>query len=96
MLAQKPSAFTYQDYLRSQFVYKEFEELPLKRVPIQKAVTQKPKSQLCEAHFLNGQECLFSKFCIFAHSVSEVQENDEEYRRKFLHTKPKVGERRLF
>ena len=29
-----------------------------------------------------GNECLFDKYCIFAHSVAEVQENDEDFRRK--------------
>lgn len=39
-------------------------------------------------HFLEGHECLFGKYCIFAHSVTEVQENDEEFRRQLLKKNP--------
>ena len=76
--------FTYQDYLRSKFIYGSYADLKLKRTPCTKLVSQKPKSELCEMHFLAGSECLFGKQCIYAHSVSEVQQNDEEFRRKHL------------
>lgn len=83
-LTPQKREFTYQDYLRSKFIYGSYGDLKLKRVSTAKLISQKPKSELCEMHFLAGHECLFGKQCIYAHSVSEVQQNDEDFRRKHL------------
>lgn len=78
------ATITYDDYLRSQFVYKPFQELNLKKVQAVSATVDKPKSQLCQFMFLNGHECIFEKNCIYAHSIAEIQENDEEFRKLML------------
>jgi hypothetical protein len=70
----------YKDYLRSQFVYQSFEELNLKRVHISKVVGDKPRAHLCELYFSEGHECLFGQYCLYAHSITDIQENDEEFR----------------
>ena len=44
--------------------------------------------------FLTGHECIFDQVCIYAHSIAEIQENDEEFRRQSLLNNG--GERRIF
>lgn len=74
------TSFTYKDYLRSQFIYQSFEELNLKRTHISRVVGEKPRAHLCELYFSEGHECLFGQYCLFAHSIADIQENDEEFR----------------
>lgn len=33
-----------------------------------------PKSQLCQLNFLQGHECIFGPYCVFAHSITDVEE----------------------
>lgn len=52
---------------------------------------KKPKSQLCNLNFLQGHECIFGPYCIFAHSIYDIEELIHEVEfKKVSHSQKRI------
>ena len=68
-------ATSYKEYLRSQFIYKDFKDLNLRSFPALPKVDylNRPQANLCQFHFVEGHECMFgAQHCIYAHSIKDI------------------------
>mmetsp|Transcript_3722 Transcript_3722/g.3652 ORF Transcript_3722/g.3652 Transcript_3722/m.3652 type:complete len:111 (-) Transcript_3722:1408-1740(-) len=63
---------TYKEYLRECSIYQEFKDISNLK-PFQLEV-KRPKAQLCNLNFLQGHECIFSLYCIFSHSITDIED----------------------
>ena len=70
---------SYKEYLRSQFIYRDFKDLNLEKFEALSS-QERPKANLCMFNFVQGHECMFGpEFCIYAHSIADIQEGDPSF-----------------